>query len=388
MKYRFPTAELLCDYAPDSGKLGLKEVMNEESKGDIALAIGKKTSGESYCDDLATMPNLLIAENVNGGRTVCLNVILTNILFRYSPEEVQLILMDLDRGMFDPYNGLPHMLFENAVGDPGRILNVFRFLCKTVEDRMGLLLSSNAADIKEYNALSESKKLPRYVVVFNDLYRMMKDPAMGWEFEKRLIYITGRAAQTGIHLIVSTQSPTPDVLTQAIVNSFDTKFGFRVMDDRSSDLVISSAAMADLRGKGDFYAIKGAEKFRCQCAYVSDEEVDAVTGFIRENNKGTFKKRLIASVLEKEASDLSLNNEKEEKCYWDMMKTCYQKGEVSCSYLQRRFGKGYNFVCNVIEYWEKRKFITPPDGQKQRKICCPESVFNALYLTKYGGAVD
>lgn len=387
-----------------------------EAKGDIVLGLGKAVSGEPYLvEDLAAMPHALIAGQTGSGKSVCINVILASILLKYRPDEVKLILIDLKQVEMGIYSGLPHMLFKEPLFELHEIVNALKWIRQETDNRFNLFKSLHVRKLSEYNKLPDVQPLPRIVIVIDEASELMTKNEVRKTVEGTLSSLARVARAAGVHLLFATQNPVKEVITNEIQNNLNTKIAFAVGDFNHSMVIFKAKGAESLLGNGDMYIKRGQMMQRGQCAYISTEETEAIVNFIKENNETNFDDQMIGRILngsflsESESSDFLSDKEVKEAdrggkhvvedkkkgsgssglsdaevTNWQALKICYDKKNISCSYLQRRMNKGYNAMANILEYWEGEGFISPQGPDKRRTFLRSADEFYQLYYEKFG----
>ena len=393
------------------GVVGFKEIISSreyrEAKGDIVIALGKTAEGEVLIDDLAAMPHALVAGETGSGKSVCLNVILASILFRYSPDEVKLLLIDLKEVEMALYADLPHMLLREPLSDPDQIVNALKWIRQEVIDRFTLFKQLHFRNLSEYNKQEGAEKLPRIVIIIDEASELMENANVRKVLESTLSSLARISRAAGVHLIFATQNPVKTVITNEIQNNLNTKIAFAVGDYNHSQVIFKAKGAECLLGRGDMYIKRGQEMTRAQCAYVDTPEIEAAVNYIKENNEYSFDDEAIAKILKgnaneadnKQQSGTYVNNnggspEDEEdnaNCpdlNWQALKICVDTNYVSCSYLQRKLKRGYNTIANVLEELAAEGYISSvPQGSKEkREILISKEDFEAEWQARFGSA--
>ena len=404
------------------GVVGFKEILSNrkffESKGDIAIALGKTAEGEVLIEDLAAMPHALVAGETGSGKSVCLNVIMSSIIFRYSPEEVQLMLIDMKEVEMALYADLPHMLLRNPLSQIPEICNALKWIREEVASRFRMFKSMHIRNLTEYNAREGVKKLPRIVIIIDEASELMTDKTARNTLESTLNSLARIARAAGVHLLFATQNPVKEVITSEIQNNLPTKIAFAVGDYVHSMVIFKAKGAECLLGRGDMYIKKGTEMQRAQCAYISTEELEEAVKYIKENNRYTFNDEEIMRILngtainsgeEKkaepvasarpygyaqpsapvDADDEGAGEEDDENgpdINWVALKYCVDSNYVSCSYLQRKLKRGYNTVANILEELAAEGYISSvPQGSKdKREVLISKEDFYAEWEKRFG----
>lgn len=382
--------------------VSFKEIISSpdyvNAKGEIVLALGKTADGKILIDDLAAMPHALIAGTTGSGKSVCINVILASILYRYSPDEVKLVLIDLKTVEMGPYANLPHMLFNNPLFDVTQIANVLKWAREETMRRFAIFKKSNCRNIKEYNLnMPKEDKVPRIVIIIDEASELMTDPKSGKSMDASLCSLARMSRAAGIHLIFATQNPIKEVITNEIQNNLNTKIAFKVGDYNHSMVIFKAKGAETLLGNGDMYIKKGTEMQRAQCAYIHINEIEAMVDYIKKHNPVEFDYLAIDRILhgEKEEGiveeikntttggvfvkkDLD-NDENFQILLREGLRIFLETNKVSTSLLQREMNKGFNSIAKLVDYMEKKGYISAPYNGNKRNITISKTQFNELF---------
>lgn len=376
------------------GIVSFKEVVESreygEAKGDIVLALGKTNAGQIVIEDLALMPHALIAGQTGSGKSVCINVILANILYRYSPEEVKLILVDLKLVEMGNFTGLPHMLFKRPLNTVGEVINVIKWLRAETLRRYKILRSYEVRDLSEYRKKAVGGEiLPRIVFIVDEANELMTDALGRRTIEDNLASLARMARAAGIHLIFATQNPVKEVITSEIQNNLNVKIAFAVGDYMHSMVIFKAPGAEKLLGNGDMIIKRGSAMSRAQCAYISTGEINAIADYIRENNKAEFDDALIDKILHGEnGADDADDGTRPGKTSGedadfkllvrDTLAVFLKNNRVSISYAQRKLNRGFNTIAGVMEYLEEKGYVTVL-ANKQRALNLTKEQFFEMY---------
>lgn len=383
------------------GIVSFKEVIASSdyanAKGDIVLALGKTNSGKIVVDDLADMPHALIAGSTGSGKSVCINAILASILYRYSPDEVKLILIDLKIVEMANFGGLPHMLFKEPLNEIPEVINALKWLREETFRRFNLFKDMRVRNLNEYNAkLEKEQKIPRIVIIIDEASELMSDPTGRKTVEQTLSSLARVARAAGVHMIFATQNPVKEVITNEIQNNLNTKIAFAVGDYVHSMVIFKAPGAEKLLGKGDMIIKKGSDMQRAQCAFISTDEIESMVAYIKDNNDVDFDEDMIERILHGSKEEVPLTqaevrsgaavpekkNLEEDEGFLALAKESLrifvETDRVSATYIQRRFSKGYNTVANVMDYLEDKGYISPQVNNK-RKLLITKDDFYTLY---------
>lgn len=366
--------------------------INSPSK--LTFALGKTIHGEFYVTDLSIMPHLLIAGATGTGKSVALNAFITSILYKASPEEVKLILIDPKRLEFSLYNGVPHLL-SPVVQDPKKAGAILLDAIKKMENRYQKLGHMRVRNIEQYNRqvakllkeqkgnMSEEereklKPLPYLVIIIDELSELMMVGAQDVE------YCIARLAQlaraVGIHLVMATQRPSIDVITGTVKNNFNSRISFRVPSKVDSRIIIDTGGAEKLLGNGDmlFMPPNYPRLLRLHCSYISLPEVTRVVQFVKGQGQPTYDQKIV-SVLEGSSAKVEEEEGEKDDLFEKAVELVLLTGQASASYLQRKLKLGYARAARIIDQMEEEGILGPSEGSKPREI----KVDPQTYLKKY-----
>ena len=362
----------------------------------VTTCLGEDVGGNPVFLDVAKMPHLLIAGTTGSGKSVCINSLIISILYKAKPDEVKFILIDPKKVELNPYNGIPHLLVP-VVSDPKKAAGSLHWAVTEMERRYELIEGANVRNLKGYNKSIENdptaEKLPLIVIVIDelaDLMMMAKD-----DVEDSIIRIAQKARAAGIHLIIGTQRPSVDVITGLIKANVPSRIAFTTMSQVDSRTIIDTAGAEKLIGRGDMlYAPIGAMKpTRVQGSFVSDDEVEAITEFIKNNYGVKDYDHSVMDSIEREAQlcgnkkSTTLGDGDEEANDGDpMLKPAIQlaveSGKISTSLIQRRLQLGYGRAAKLIDTMENMGIVGPPQGQKPRDVLISKQEYMEMELRK------
>ncbi len=356
----------------------------------LLFALGRDVAGNPCFADLGRMPHLLVAGSTGTGKTICLNSIILNLLYRNSPEIMRLILIDPKRVEFPIYQGIPHLL-SDVIFDSQKTVNALKWLVKEMERRFEVLAGAKARDINGYNrdilANREAKNnngaedreiMPYIVVVIDELADLMA--ARGKEVEGGIVRLAQMARAVGIHLIVATQRPSVEVITGLIKANITSRITFQVASQVDSRTVIDMAGAEKLLGAGDllFISSETSKPRRLQGAYVTEKEVRRVTDFLKGQKEdfAILKENFLAEELKRELLQVSPEGEifssdsniDEDPLYGQAKQWVIESKKASASLLQRRLRIGYARAARLLDILEERGVVGPADGAKPREV--------------------
>jgi len=366
------------------------------SPSKLTFALGKTIHGEVYITDLNIMPHLLIAGATGTGKSVALNSLIASILYKATPEEVKLILIDPKRLEFTLYDGVPHLLCP-VVRDPKKAGSILLDSIRKMEDRYQRLGYLRVRNIEQYNQrakkilqekkgeLTEEEKkklkpLPYLVIIIDELAELMMIGAQDVE------YCIARLAQlaraVGIHLVMATQRPSIDVITGTIKNNFSSRIAFRVPSKVDSRIIIDSSGAEKLLGMGDmlFMPPNYPRLIRLHCSYISLPEITRLIRFIKQQGKPTYDEKIVR-VLKKPSTQAEEEFGEKDTLYERAVELVLLTGQASASYLQRKFKLGYARAARIIDQMEQEGIVGPTEGSKPREIL----VDPKTYLEKMNG---
>lgn len=334
----------------------------------IAFAVGKDISGKCVVADLSKMPHLLIAGATGSGKSVCINTLIISLIYKYSPEDVKLLLVDPKVVELNIYNDIPHLLIP-VVTNPKKAAGALNWAVTEMTRRYNLFAENNVRNIEGYNELVKkgrlSEKLPWIVIIIDELADlMMVSPG---EVEEYIARLAQMARAAGMHLVIATQRPSVDVITGVIKANIPSRISFAVSSQIDSRTIIDSAGAEKLLGKGDmlFYPVGESKPVRIQGAFISEEEVENIVNFIKDQ-KGPveYQENIINDIntkVEKQNSD-------SDELLDEAIEIAMENGQISTSLLQRRLKIGYNRAARIIDDMEGKGIISGKNGSKPRQI--------------------
>ena len=363
------------------------EFNNSPSK--LTLAMGRDLHGRIRVTDLATMPHLLIAGSTGTGKSVFINSLMMSILYKASPDEVKLVLVDPKRLELSLYEHIPHLLAP-VVTDPKIASNVLRNATREMENRLKLLAQRGVRNIDQYNRTfkkeqslslfenleeSEHKPLPYLIIVIDELADLMMVDTNG--VEESITRLAQMARAVGIHLILATQRPSVDVITGLIKANFPARISFRVASKVDSRTILDSNGSESLLGRGDMlYLPAGSARLhRIHGPLVTEDEITSVCDFWREQAQAKYQEELLEAPKEENGKadgeadgDPDGGEDVDDDLYQDAIRVVCDAGRASTSTLQRRLRIGYGRAARLIDLMEKDGIVGPPDGTKPREV--------------------
>ena len=353
----------------------------------MSFVLGKDINGSIQFCNLDKMPHLLVAGSTGSGKSVCLNTMLISMLYKSSPEDVRLILIDPKTVEFSTYANLPHLLTPNIITTKEQTINALNWAIKEMEYRYGLLQRNQVVNIKEYNSLdivknNEVEKLPYIVIVIDELGDLMIDAKR--EMEERIMKLAQKSRAAGIHLVIATQRPSVDVITGTIKANLPSRIAFALTNFADSKTVLDMGGAEKLLGKGDmlFKPSDLPEPRRVQGAYISSKEVASVVKFIKENNSADFDEdaqKDINQTAEVATQTPNGENVSFDPVLKDALRFFIQANQASITMIQRRFGVGYARAARIIDQMEQNGFISQADGSKPRQVLISLEEYNLIF---------
>lgn len=373
--------------------IGSKEF--KSSLSPLTIALGKDIQGKVMVTTIEGMPHLLIAGTTGSGKSACLNSLIISLLYKSSPEDVKLILVDPKRVEFTAYSGLPHMMIKDAITEPAQVMNAFKWAKEEMERRYKVLQSNRVRNIKEYNNLEGVKnrtldKMPFLVVIVDEFADLMISSGTDKkrELENLISSIAGKARAAGIHLILATQRPSAEIITGTIKSNLPCSIAFAVSNQTNSRIILDRVGAESLLGKGDMlYAPQDKpDVIRIQGAYIENDEVLNIVDQIKENNvcefDDEFEKAIVASKDEEKNSnddDESAMDLGYDRDLADIVRMVIKTGQASGAMIQRRFAIGYMRSAKIIDQMEKFNFIGPANGSKPREVYITKERFKEFF---------
>lgn len=361
-----------------------------QSRTKLAIALGKSVHGEPYITDLSVMPHLLIAGATGSGKSVALNTIITSILYKASPEDVKLILIDPKRLEFSIYDGIPHLMCP-VVKNPRKAEAVLLDVIKKMEARYHKLGLLRVRNIEQYNkqvhrllkekkgkldeeGMEDLKPLPYILVIIDELAELMMIGAQ--EVEYCIARLAQLARAVGIHLVMATQRPSIDVITGTIKNNFACRIAFRVPSKVDSRIIIDAAGAEKLLGMGDmlFMPPHNPRIIRLHCSFVSLPEINRLIKFVKDQGKPTYDEEII-HVLKRPASHVVDKSDEKDPMFEKAVELVLHTGQASASYLQRKLKLGYARAARIIDQMESEGIVGPSEGSKPREILVSREAF-------------
>jgi S-DNA-T family DNA segregation ATPase FtsK/SpoIIIE len=380
----------------DRETIWLREVIEAENftqtKSKLTLAMGKDINGRIVTADLATMPHVLIAGSTGSGKSVAINAMIMSVLYKATPQQVRLILVDPKRVELGMYEGIPH-LFTPIITEPKLAANALRNAVREMERRLKLLASRSVRNIDQYNKLFENQTpslfddateehpLPHMIIIIDELADlMMLDKA---NVEEAITRLAQMARAVGIHLVLATQRPSVDVITGLIKANVPTRISFRLATKVDSRTILDSNGAEALLGRGDMLFLPpGTSRLqRLHAPFVTEKEIAAVVGFWKDQGEAEYVQGFLESPRDEKGRDLDAEPEDgdgNDELFEDAVRLVLEFGKASTSLLQRRLRIGYGRAAHLIDMMERDGIVGPADGSKPREILKPPDWLNQI----------
>ncbi|MGE3775321.1 MAG: DNA translocase FtsK, partial [Gammaproteobacteria bacterium] len=372
-------------------QISLRELLESDiyrrSSSKLTIALGKTIHGEPYVADLAAMPHLLIAGSTGTGKSVGINSMLTSILYRATPEDIRLIMIDPKRLELGMYEDIPHLLTPVVV-DPKQAANALRWAVREMEERYKTLAAEGVRNIEQYNrnvlqAVAEkrtpkdgeyAKPLPFIIVLIDELADLMMVASN--EVEQSIARLAQMARAVGIHLILATQRPSVDVITGLIKANLPSRISFRVSSKIDSRTILDGNGAEQLLGRGDMLFLPPASSrfIRLHGPYISEQESARLASFLRKQGRPTYDETITA---EEKTTAEGIEMEKDD-LYDEAARIVVQSGQASISYLQRRLRIGFSRAARLVDMMEIEGLVSPAAGGKPREVLVDKSYFDEV----------
>ena len=357
----------------------------QEAKSKLTVGLGMDISGQAIFADIGKMPHLLVAGATGSGKSVCINTLISSILFKAAPDEVKFILIDPKMVELSNYNGIPHLMVP-VVTDPKKASSVLNWAVQEMEKRYAVFASHGVRDIKSFNRRYAEEKMPFIVIVIDELADlMMVSPR---DVEDSICRILQKARAAGIHMILATQRPSVNVITGIIKANLPSRISFAVSSQVDSRTILDRGGAETLLGKGDMlFSPQGAPKpIRVQGAFISDEEVEMLLDYIRSQGQEVSENEELIDFIENDSKEDDSSEEdeflvKQDKLLPDAVELVMSTGQASSSSIQRRFRVGYSRAARLVDTMEELRIIGPSGGgNKPREILMSQE--QAMELVK------
>lgn len=371
----------------------LSEKFTKSKPGSLMFGLGKDIEGNAILGDIVKMKHLLVAGSTGSGKSVCLTSLIISLLYKYSPEELRLILVDPKQIEFTIYDKLPHLMINEIISDANKVIVMLNWAINEMERRYSLfkeraLQGFLVRDIDEYNKSIENldeEKIPRIVIIVDELADLMSMNKN--ELQDRVQRLAQKSRAAGIHLVLATQRPSVDVITGTIKNNMPTRIGFKVVQEVDSRTMIDCSGAEKLLGNGDMLYKTDTMSMpeRVQGAFLSSAEVQQIVEYIKANNEAYYDETVNDYINNTSKSGGGADNDPTsvttvEDVYIEALKHVVTVGQASISMIQRRCSVGYAKAGKIVEWMEQNGYISAFDGMKSRKVLITMEDF----VNKYG----
>ena len=369
-----------------------REVLDSDefrsNKSKLTIGLGKDVAGNVQLADIAKMPHVLIAGSTGSGKSVCINTVITSIIYNAKPSEVKFVMVDPKVVELSVYNGIPHLLIP-VVTDPRKAAGALAWAVQEMDDRYNKFASKGVRDLKGYNKAiekeNEAGKLPQIVIIIDELADLMMVAKN--DVEDAICRLAQKARAAGMHLVIATQRPSVDVITGLIKANVPSRIAFAVSSQVDSRTILDSVGAEKLLGKGDmlFFPSGAPKPSRVQGAFVSDDEVEKIVDFIKSNGTATYSEDILESIENSNKTDKEIAQEKDDEddtdpFLMDAIQTVVETGQASTSFIQRRFKVGYARAGRIIDQMEERGVISGYQGSKPREVLMTLDRWNELKM--------
>lgn len=371
----------------DAATVLLRDIIDSDeftnAKSPVTMALGKDIAGKIIVADLGKMPHMLIAGSTGSGKSVCINDLIISMIYKSSPQDLQLILVDPKMVELSVFGTLPHLLIP-VVTDPKKAASALRWAVNEMTVRYKKFSEVGARDLARFNSLMDDpkKKIPKLVIIIDELADLMMVAPDDVEDSICRIAQLGRAA--GIHLIVATQRPSADIITGLIKANIPSRCAFAVSSAIDSRIILDATGAEKLLGRGDmlFHPNGAGKPTRLQCAYVSDEEVERVmSGFKKTDTK--FSEDVLSEINDEAKGGAQGGvfgeGKQEDELLGEAVRVVMENGQASISMIQRRLRVGYARAARLVDMMEQKKYVSPFDGSKPRQVLITPAEYNRVF---------
>ena len=358
----------------------------KENKSKLTVGLGKDVAGNVQLADIAKMPHVLIAGSTGSGKSVCINTIITSIIYNAKPSEVKFVMVDPKVVELSVYNGIPHLLIP-VVTDPKKAAGALAWAVQEMDDRYNKFAEKGVRDLKGYNKAIEKEnelgKLPQIVIIIDELADLMMVAKN--DVEDAICRLAQKARAAGMHLVIATQRPSVDVITGLIKANVPSRIAFAVSSQVDSRTILDCIGAEKLLGKGDmlFFPSGAPKPSRVQGAFVSDDEVEKIVSFIKSNGTATYSEDILESIENNNKTDKEIaetDDDDTDPFLMDAIQTVVETGQASTSFIQRKFKVGYARAGRIIDQMEERGVISGYQGSKPREVLMSLEKLNELKM--------
>lgn len=346
--------------------LSTDEVKN--AKSPLSIILGRDVAGNPLVADLTQMPHLMIAGATGSGKSVMINTLLSSLLYRNSPAQLKLILVDPKRVELTLYNGIPHLLTPVIV-EPEKTISALKWAVAEMERRLHLFAEVGKRNINEYNALKQEESMPYIVIVIDEMADLMMLSAA--EVEALIVRLAQLSRAAGIHLVLATQRPSVNVITGLIKANVPARIAFRVASNVDSRTILDSSGAEKLLGKGDmlFASAESPKPRRIQGVFMTEKETSNITSYLREQRQPQYNEEVLAQPVNVGHGNGSHSfGDADDDLFNEAAETVIRTGKASASLLQRRLRVGYARAARLLDILEERGIVGPADGARPRNV--------------------
>ncbi len=342
----------------------------KSKKYNIPIILGKDISGETQIMELTKTPHLLIAGATGSGKSVCVNTLITSILYKQSPKDVKLIMIDPKIVELKLYNDIPHLLTP-VITDPKRAMMAIQYAISEMERRYNLFDKIGSRNLQSYNEKVKNKnifgfqKLPYIVIIIDEFADLMATSKK--DLDIMISRLAAKARAVGIHLVLATQRPSTDIITGTIKANFPSRIAFMTASQIDSRTIIDSGGAEKLLGQGDMLYISSENPYptRIQGAFLSEEEVESVTNYCKQFGEPDY---LDEEIFEEETESYDETAGDDDPLFDRAVEIVVYENKASASFLQRKLSIGYNRAARIVEFMEQRGIVGPVNGSKPRDV--------------------
>lgn len=349
----------------------------------LTFALGKDVAGDAKYADLTRMPHMLVAGSTNSGKSVCLNALIASLVYRATPKEVQMLMIDPKRVELSLWDGIPHLMHP-VVKDVKQAAGIFRAAIKEMDRRYDLFARMGTRNIDGYNQkVEEDEKLPYLVIIVDELADLMMQCAA--EIETSICRLAQLARATGIHLVIATQRPSVDVITGLIKANISSRIAFAVSSQVDSRTILDANGAERLIGRGDmlFLPIDAAKPARIQGCFLSEAETNALVDFLKGQEKPNFTLNPVEVSSGGGGSGGSMDDDVDDDFFEAAVRLVVTNGQASTSMLQRRFKIGYTRAARIVDIMQERGIVGPLDGAKPREILITREEMERMFMPDF-----
>ena len=374
------------EVAPISLRSVLESEEFKKQSSRLSVALGKDITGENVVIDLAKMPHLLIAGATGSGKSVCINSIIISLLYKATPDEVRLLMIDPKVVELGVYNGIPHLLIP-VVTDPNKAAGALRWAVTEMTTRYKLFADKGVRDLLGYNALveetGEGAKLPQIVIIIDELADLMM--VAPHDVEDSICRLAQMARAAGMHLVIATQRPSVNVITGVIKANIPSRIAFAVSSQVDSRTILDMGGAEKLLGKGDmlYYPVGIPKPIRVKGAFVTDKEVELVVDFVKNQIRARYDEEIIENINESARNDDEGNKEDQyDELLNEAIEAVIDCGQASVSFIQRKFKVGYARAGRIIDQMAERNIISGYEGSKPRRVLITRERWNEMKMSE------